>query len=170
MIRRGTTGRPSLERVRSGRLVAGVITGISRYFQIDVTLLRLAFLLLVLASGLGLLIYGVLWLALPEGGSGPWPRHERFRDQVRGRLAVVGDDIRGSVASARAGWHRLDQAPWPLPVSRWWIGVGLSAGGLLLMLASLGFFAWLTTTRALALAAIVVGSAVLCTLSPARTD
>ena len=170
MIRRRTQGAAPLERVRNGRLVGGVAAGIAQHVQIDVTLVRLGFLLLVLASGLGLLIYGGLWLAMPEHGVGSQLRSGRFRDELRNRLAIVGNDIRGSVSSARAGWHRLDRAPWPLPVSRWWIGVGFFVGGLLLMLASLGFFAWLTTTRALALAAIVVGGAVLFTLSPARTD
>ena len=59
--------RPLLRR-RDGRLWAGVCTGIAVYLRIDVNLVRLAFGLLTVFYGLGVLIYLVAWTVLPEEG------------------------------------------------------------------------------------------------------
>ena len=60
-----------LYRTREGRLVAGVCTGIAAYFGIDPTLVRLAFALSTIFGGLGVLIYLVAWIVIPEeGGDG----------------------------------------------------------------------------------------------------
>jgi phage shock protein PspC (stress-responsive transcriptional regulator) len=49
-------------RPLEGRLLAGVCAGIAEQYLVDVTLVRLAFLLLALAWGLGLLLYSLIWL------------------------------------------------------------------------------------------------------------
>ncbi len=50
--------RPArLERIEEGRWVAGVSTGIAYYFNIPVWLVRVAFLLMMTAGGLGLVMY-----------------------------------------------------------------------------------------------------------------
>ncbi|CAM3608418.1 PspC domain-containing protein [Erysipelothrix urinaevulpis] len=53
-------------RDRQGAMVGGVCAGLSEYFKIDVTVLRILFAALVLAWGSGLLAYFVLWIVLPE--------------------------------------------------------------------------------------------------------
>ena len=57
-----------LLRVRQGRIVAGVCTGLARYFGVDVNLVRLAFGVLTVFYGLGVLLYVVAWAILPEEG------------------------------------------------------------------------------------------------------
>lgn len=68
-------GQPSVEPEReSGRLylsytdrvIAGVCGGIAQYYQVDANWVRLAFGLSILLSGLGILVYIILWIALPE--------------------------------------------------------------------------------------------------------
>lgn len=55
-----------LEQVSEGALISGVCLGLSRYMQVDVTLLRVIAVLLLLFTGGGmLLIYLVLMLLLP---------------------------------------------------------------------------------------------------------
>lgn len=50
--------------------VAGVAAGLSQRFGVDVQWVRLAFVLLTFASGVGPIGYGLLWLAMkPEGQS-----------------------------------------------------------------------------------------------------
>jgi signal transduction histidine kinase len=49
-------------------VVAGVCGGISQTTGIDVTLVRVAFVLMTLGSGVGLLIYVVAWLLVPLEG------------------------------------------------------------------------------------------------------
>jgi len=45
--------------------VAGVAAGLAEYFRVDVSLVRLLFLVLALFGGNGLLIYIVLWVVMP---------------------------------------------------------------------------------------------------------
>ena len=50
------------------RMVAGVAGGLAEYFDIDPTLVRILFVLLTLlgGGGLGILVYIVLWIIMPE--------------------------------------------------------------------------------------------------------
>ncbi|MGJ3238263.1 MAG: PspC domain-containing protein [Anaerolineae bacterium] len=55
-----------LKRSTQDQRVAGVAGGLAEYFDVDVTLVRLAFVLFTLLGGPGLLIYIILWLVLPQ--------------------------------------------------------------------------------------------------------
>jgi phage shock protein C len=61
-------GNKRLLRIRQGRLVAGVCTGLAAYFGVDVNLVRLAFGVLTVFYGLGILLYLIAWMILPEEG------------------------------------------------------------------------------------------------------
>ena len=50
----------------SNRLIGGVCAGLAEGFHVDVLWVRLAFLLLVFVQGLGVFLYVVLWLVMPE--------------------------------------------------------------------------------------------------------
>ena len=54
-------------RVREGKMIAGVCTGLAEQFGVSVIILRLAFVLGTLVSGfmLGPVIYLVLWVVMP---------------------------------------------------------------------------------------------------------
>jgi phage shock protein PspC (stress-responsive transcriptional regulator) len=53
-------------RVKHGKRVAGVCTGLAREFGISVTIVRLAFLLGALfGGGTGVVVYLVLWAVMP---------------------------------------------------------------------------------------------------------
>ncbi len=54
-----------LQRSRTDSMVAGVAGGLARYLRIDATMVRLVFVLLAFADGIGLLIYGLLWIVMP---------------------------------------------------------------------------------------------------------
>jgi phage shock protein C len=53
-------------RSRNERMLAGVCGGIADYFNVDPTIVRLAFVLLALAGGPGLIFYIILALIIPE--------------------------------------------------------------------------------------------------------
>jgi phage shock protein PspC (stress-responsive transcriptional regulator) len=74
--------RSPLRRPARGRMLAGVAAGISRHFNIDVTIVRVAFAVLTIVgfTGLGFLgslpfylggipLYLACWLLIPEEGS-----------------------------------------------------------------------------------------------------
>lgn len=53
------------------RKIAGVCAGLAEYLGFDVTLVRVAFAVSVLFGGFGVLVYVVLWIAVPEGPGTP---------------------------------------------------------------------------------------------------
>ena len=67
MSEKNGSGGKRLLRLRDGRLRAGVCAGIAAYFGIDVNLVRLAFGLLTVFYGLGILIYLIAWVMLGGG-------------------------------------------------------------------------------------------------------
>ena len=64
----GSSGGKRLLRIRQGRIVAGVCAGLGAYFGVDVNLVRLAFGVFTVFYGLGILLYLIAWLVLPEEG------------------------------------------------------------------------------------------------------
>jgi len=65
-MEKGNTG---LYRSEKNRIIAGVCGGLGEYFDVDPVLIRLAFVLFVLAGGSGVLIYIVLWIVIPTQSS-----------------------------------------------------------------------------------------------------
>lgn len=55
-------------RIKTDYIIAGVSSGIAKYFQIDTTLVRLIFVLLAIGGGGGVLLYLILWLIIPVEG------------------------------------------------------------------------------------------------------
>ena len=54
-----------LMRSETDKMIAGVCGGLADYVGIDPVLVRLAFVFLLLASGVGFAIYVVLWIVMP---------------------------------------------------------------------------------------------------------
>ncbi len=71
-----------LTRSRHERLLAGVAGGIGNYLNIDPLLIRLVFLVLSLANGVGILLYLVFWLLVPLEGSPAMDTRDRVRENV----------------------------------------------------------------------------------------
>ena len=55
-----------LYRSRNDRKLAGVCGGIAEYYGWDPTLVRVAWIVLTLLGGSGILIYLIMWLVMPE--------------------------------------------------------------------------------------------------------
>jgi phage shock protein C len=58
--------KPVLRRSRDDRVIGGVCGGLGRYFGIDPVILRIVFVVLLLAGGSGILLYLVAWIVIPE--------------------------------------------------------------------------------------------------------
>ncbi|MCA9875062.1 MAG: PspC domain-containing protein [Anaerolineales bacterium] len=56
----------NLVRSETDKMVAGVCGGLAAYLDIDPVLVRLAFVVLFLASGIGFAIYLILWIVMPR--------------------------------------------------------------------------------------------------------
>ncbi|HXA62028.1 MAG TPA: PspC domain-containing protein [Streptosporangiaceae bacterium] len=104
------TGR--LDRRADGRLVAGVCAGLAQHLGLEVVIVRLAFVLTLVADGIGLAAYLAFWVLVPQ-------RYEphRGRDWIQvlsyGALTVGASLLTASADAAQA-------ALWPVVV----VGLG----------------------------------------------
>jgi len=118
-----------VRRSRSDRVIAGVCGGVGRYLGVDPVLLRIAFIILALANGLGLIAYVVAWVAIPEERPGQpvgpvlEPRRETGRLVLGGSLVVL-----GLVLLLDRLAPSLDELFWPVAVVA--VGVAVILVGL----------------------------------------
>jgi phage shock protein C len=68
MSERNVPAPTNLHRVRQGAVIAGVCGGIARWLGWDPTLVRLAYVVLSLASAAfpGIIVYILLWILMPR--------------------------------------------------------------------------------------------------------
>lgn len=88
-----------LYRSRDHRVVAGVAGGLATYLGIDPALIRLAFVLLTIFNGMGLLLYLVLWLIVPNIDTVYVEAGAQVRenvDEMRNTAESVVERIRGA--------------------------------------------------------------------------
>ena len=70
--------RKRLIRTRADRKIAGVCSGMAEYFDLDVTLVRVVWLVVACTTGIGLLAYPIAWIVMPEEPLGlPAPAGQR---------------------------------------------------------------------------------------------
>lgn len=154
-------GPVRLERAGEGRLVAGVCRGLAVHLGVDVFLVRGAFVLLTMASGLGVAAYAAFWILLPvqEKTSAEAAGRRRGRDwgQLLAYAAVafglaalpwgaagvvrwaLWPFIVGGVGAAIL-WQQADRDQrqrWTLPLRQRWLR---SLLGLLLVVGGIGGF------------------------------
>ncbi|MBC8054430.1 MAG: PspC domain-containing protein [Sphingobacteriaceae bacterium] len=55
-----------LERNQHDKMIAGVASGLAEYFEMDVTLVRVLFILAVVFGFSGILVYLIMWIVVPE--------------------------------------------------------------------------------------------------------
>ena len=60
-----------LMRSSRDKKIGGVCAGLADYFDLDPTLVRIVWLLAVFCAGTGLLLYVILWIALPLAPATP---------------------------------------------------------------------------------------------------
>ncbi len=119
-----------LFRSRNDSILAGVCGGLGQYLGIDSNLVRIAFILFTVFSGLGTLIYFVLWILVPREGQTGYEN-----EPIQSRAHQFRDDV-----------VNLVQGPNPKVVS--WIGICLLIAGLVFLVQALNlpFLQWLNGT------------------------
>ena len=58
--------KKKLYRIEEGKKIAGVCNGIAEYFGIDVTIIRIAWILAVFFAGCGIVAYIIAALVMPK--------------------------------------------------------------------------------------------------------
>jgi phage shock protein C len=62
----GVVARKRLVRPRNGRKIAGVCVGFAEYFDVDVTLVRIVWLVCAIFGLFGFIGYAIAWIVMPE--------------------------------------------------------------------------------------------------------
>jgi len=82
---------PRLYRSATDKVIAGVCGGLAQYFSIDPAIVRLAFVVFALAGGASILLYIVLWIAVPIGqGTPAVALGERGQEMLATVLIAIG--------------------------------------------------------------------------------
>ncbi|HKY51037.1 MAG TPA: PspC domain-containing protein [Candidatus Limnocylindria bacterium] len=82
---------PRLYRSAGDKVIAGVCGGLAQYFSIDPAIVRLAFVVFALAGGASVLLYIVLWIAVPIGtGTPALALGERGHEVLAAVLIAIG--------------------------------------------------------------------------------
>jgi phage shock protein C len=98
----------------SDRMVGGVAGGLARYFRIDPVIVRLGFVLLALIQGIGVVVYLLMWLLVPDESS----REMTGDDVVRANI----EDMRAQVQRLGTGLRGNSQLPMIIGLSL--VGLG----------------------------------------------
>jgi len=99
-----------LYRNQHDKFIAGVSSGLADYMQVEVTIIRLLFVLsTVFLAGIGLLVYIVLWIVAPVNND-PTARFKKFNDYYQ-----KNDDIFNSPNAFNNQANAGDQTKWNTP-------------------------------------------------------
>jgi len=104
-----------LRRSRADKVIAGVCGGLGHYLGIDPVLIRIAFVVLALAVGGGVLLYIVGWILIPEESPGESVGEVRPSAAATLRLIFGGALIAvGAIALLGVSFPHLWKYFWPL--------------------------------------------------------
>lgn len=82
-----------LTRSETDHIIAGVCGGLASYLGLDPVLVRLAFIVLLVASGIGLPIYIILWVIMPRDDT----LNEPNADIIQKNIAEMGQTMSSGV-------------------------------------------------------------------------
>ena len=121
-----------LYRSSGNRMIAGVCAGLAEYFNIDPTLVRVAFVVLSFGGGFGIAAYVILWIVIPEAGQGEKTFEQQSTDAAKEIKMVAektADSIRhgdrnngaaiAGIILVLVGVMALGHTFWPWSFFRW---------------------------------------------------
>jgi len=141
-----------LYRSQTDKMLGGVCGGLAKYLNIDVTIVRLFFIILTFLGGFGPLIYFIMWIVVPLENYTYQDTHpERFDgEDIKERAGMMRDDFISAVKQPNQNAARL-------------IGIALVVAGgfFLLRQLDLPWLNWLNTGVIWAALILLAGIALL---------
>lgn len=93
-----------LSRSTKDRKLAGVAGGLGVYFDLDPVAVRVGFVVAaVLGGGLGLLVYLIMWIVVPEEGTGFPDSPMRIAEERYARGEINSEELQRIRRDLRAG-------------------------------------------------------------------
>jgi phage shock protein PspC (stress-responsive transcriptional regulator) len=123
--------KTKLYRSQTDRMLGGVCGGLSKYFDIDLTVVRLFFVVLTLLGGFGPLVYFILWIVIPPEGHVHVEGKPEVLDgeEIKERAEMVRDDFVSAVQEPNKNTTRF-------------VGIALILAGGFFLIRQLNF-SWL---------------------------
>lgn len=90
-----------LYRSKTDVMVAGICGGLAEYFDIDSSLIRIIFVVLLLNFGTGFLAYLILWFIVPKDGSQKI-EVEKVTEEIKNKARTIAKKVRKEVKSKKA--------------------------------------------------------------------
>ena len=129
-------------RSQSDRMIWGVCGGLAKYFDIDPTIIRIIFVLLIFANGVGIIAYLIMAIVVPLEGSKSTVPKETIKENVeemKGTAAELGQEIRSTFAGETT---KTEESSEIHHRRRKFFGITLIVLGVLFLLGSLNLFEW----------------------------
>jgi phage shock protein C len=143
------TVNKKLYRSETDKVIAGVCAGIADFFDIDPTLVRIAFVLITIFGGGGIILYIILWLIIPSEES----NGEISRDNIKKGTGEIKAQA-GKFAEDAKEFSRTQN-------SRVLLGAVILILGIVLLLQNLGIFRFFNLWRLWPIILIILGYIVL---------
>lgn len=131
-------------------MILGVCGGIAEYFKVDPVIVRLAFVVLILLDGVGIWLYIILAIIMPEAEQADLPQKD-----------IIEKNIEGMTEQVKGAIERMDDED-EKPAQKksentTWLGVILILLGAYFLLNSFHFLSWVRSDLFWALLLILIG-------------
>jgi len=123
---KSTPNPKKLYRSRKNRILGGVAGGIGKYFNVDPTLIRIIFVLLILFGGGGLFLYFILWLIIPSQLS----LNEKEEENIKYNIQEIKSQTKKYLKTAKNASRNKE--------SGFWLGLVFILFGIYLTLVNFG--------------------------------
>ena len=146
-----------LYRSRSDRMICGVCGGLAKYFDIDPTIIRIIFVVLIFANGLGILAYIILAIVVPLEGSKAAKPKDAIKEnvaEIKETASELGQEIRSTFAGEETEPEETREVSHR---RRNFFGIILIVLGVLFLMGSLNLFAWFKWSYLWPLILVAVG-------------
>jgi len=131
-----------LYRSRDDRMIWGVCGGLAEYFNMDPTIVRIIFVLLIFANGLGILAYIIMAIVVPLAGSKVTEPKEAIKEnveEIKKTATELGQEIRSTFTGEET---KLEEESKIHQRRRNFLGIILIVLGVLFLMGSLNLFPW----------------------------
>lgn len=149
--------RERLRKSSRDRVLFGVAGGLAEYFNVDSTLVRVAFIITTFTASMGLLVYLSLALLMPGEASAT----RRPGEVLQENLETMGQEAAEAARQVGSTVHGAPFTPGQEERRRMGLGLILIILGVLFLLSNFGMLEWFHWGKMWPLALVVLGIAMI---------
>ena len=129
-----------LYRSQSDRMIWGVCGGLAKYFDMDPTLVRIIFVLLLFANGVGVVAYIIMAIVVPLEGSKTVEPKETVKENME-EIKKTANELGREISATFAGENKTETTD-TSHQRRNMLGIAIIVVGILILMGSLNLFWW----------------------------